>query len=406
MVQLECDGDTDGRVARSQGQNTRQTYYSGPLINVVFDRTERRSQISSENQEDQEYSGQEENFQQAQDTRRHDYSGTRHYVQCDLSPGPSTAECASIQDTYGDPEAVRRTPAGRTMEHQRNNDLEAVKRHIFRSIRESGSFATWTYNQRLAFIRDQREKKLRQRESGKEGTYRLYFPNCLAEGKDLEWLKKIFAVELQGLNQSSYFKHGTERSIYEPGEPCADQDDEEVIIKTEVHDEDEHAVCNERTNHGRQREFDHAAAINAIGMPKELNPTEGDNIRNSFRGSYRTPAKFDRETAHVGTTDMFADASETEQIRFPKIVSSGSTIPSAVGPEWRQCLHTNRDGYSTLITPRTWKWDDSCQPIEWPPLDHILPPFEPQPNLQFKRQRKRKRVDSTVVGCGDREANG
>lgn len=360
-------------------------------------------QVPDENDSD-DLGAQEDFLQQAQDTRRHDYS--RSLSDMDRSDTRHDSPSGSAI-----PESVKRDrqrgtrdhgpPALRSWKDQREADRAAVKTYVAGAIRKSqDKFPSWANEQRWSFVQDKRREKLTEREMKGRGSLTSWFPQEFAaaggEHTELVFLRKQMAALL---GDENVLAPQRARS------PDQDEDDEEVIIKKEEHDE--------------EKSGGYCEPINSSHLDPQRDSTTKSRTKSHrprTRGSDQEPESLcsrcqrlpavPHENEPAGEAEIFADDTSLDHVFSAKIVTSGSmTVSSVVGPEWRQYWETNQDGYSALITPRTWKWNDKCQLVEWPPLDQILPPLEPRPLLHVKQEKKRKRADSVATPRGEESGN-
>ncbi|PPJ55762.1 hypothetical protein CBER1_01580 [Cercospora berteroae] len=232
-------------------------------------------------------------------------------------------------------------PNTRTMDHQRRLDRAAVKNFIENRIKPSGKNSAWNLADRLSFVMTSYDDKLKEREQA-GGSWRSLWPEqyrVWGKKGDTDWLQKTFSGYLLGIpSPAASGQH----------EDIRDEDDEELVVKRE-----EVEVHEARQN--------------------DLEPQLPTSPRSTLTGTSRRRWK----TMHRLPRSRSA-GNEAYEIHVPSIETRGSTsIPEVVGSEWRQYWEFRNDGDAVLVTPRTWKWNSRGELIAWPPLDQILPPFEP-----------------------------
>lgn len=441
VVQLTAAQARSGLILRRQKQLEQlQRYHSGPgleeltsycsppsalLANTISSESRdlSRSQSTSMTRETSTFSecfgdtlhgpdendsddlgAQEDFLQQAQDTRRHDYSRPLSEFESGRSDARHDTPSGSpipggMKQDQEHCNRVHGPPASRTWNDQRRFDRTAVQTYLIRAIKSNGKFSNWTNEQRWSFMRDKRREKLMARESTGKGTLSSWYPREFADagGEHIElvFLRKQMAEHLRAEN---VLPSRRARS------PDQDEDDEEMIIKKEEHDEEKSGGFSELINSSHLYPQRDTTTRSRTKSHRPRNRGSDQEPESLCSRCQRLPA-VPPENEPGGEDELFAENMHLDQIVSATVVTSDTTVPSIVGPEWRQYWETNQDGYSALITPRTWKWNDKCQLVEWPPLDQILPPLEPPPVLHVKQEKKRKRADSVATPRGGESGN-
>lgn len=235
------------------------------------------------------------------------------------------------------------TPSTRTMDHQRRLDRAAVKSFIENRIKPSGKNSVWNLADRWSFVMSSYDDKLKEREQA-GGSWRSLWPEqyrAWGQRQDTDWLQKTFSGYLLGVpSPAASGQH----------EGFQDEDDEEIVVK-------------------REEIEAHEAQQNDLDTQSPMSSSSGKTRR-------RLKTMHRQHRSRGGSNEDY-------EVHASSFKTRGSTlVPEAADPEWRQYWEMRNDGSAVLVTPRTWKWNSSCELVAWPPLEYILPPLEPIPQPQ------------------------